>query len=175
MKKCIAYFCKACYLFLSWWFIVYTCYGELNVSLLCSSIFIYTGGVALDSLFVFFESHDINTILRYPVMALSFISLIGDVLLAVLCVIVGGFIVVPYVEDVGGYIIILNNTIPNGFNTLYPELASFEIGLKDFMTGIMCMGLFSMIPAVLLEFDSYMKIKNDKYAVDQHNKKNKGR
>lgn len=162
IKKNITYFFKLLYLMISWFVIAYTCDGEINTNLFCISIFTYAGGVVFDSLFYLFESLDTNTILRNPIILSSTLSFVGNFFVAILSLIAGQFITIPYNKDLSNYIIVFNNADGNGIINLYPSLSEWYVELPEIMLYIMFIGIFSLFPAFLLEVDSYISIRNDK-------------
>ena len=163
MKKALTYLFKLLYLIVSWFVIAYTCYGDINVNLFCISIFTYSGGVAFDSLFYLYESLDTNTILRFPIMLCSILSFVGNFIITVTSLFISKFIIIPFYEKSNAYFIKFDNSVNNGISILYPSLSEICFNLSEVMTWVMVIGIFSLLPAFLLELDSYIRIRNDKY------------
>lgn len=162
MKKNITYIFKFFYLIISWFVIAYTCYGEINTNLFCISIFTYAGGVTFDSLFYLFESLNANTFLRKPIILLSALSFVGNLVVALSSLLAGQFISITFNDTINNYIISFSNTVENGIIILYPSLTNWQVELPEIMFYIMVIGIFSLFPAFLLEVDSYISIINDK-------------
>ncbi len=162
MKKILTYLFKAIYLLISWFVIAYTCNGEININLFCISVFTYAGGVVFDSLFYLYESFNANTILRKPIIVLSIISFVCNFIITITSILCSKFIIIPFDKISRKYIIMLN-AVNNGFANLYPQSLNWRLDLSKTMTFIMVAGVFSLLPAFLLEVDLHIRIKNDKY------------
>lgn len=162
MKKILTYFFKFLYLMISWFVITYTCSGEINVNLFCISIFTYSGGVVFDSLFYLFESFNANTILRIPTIVLAAISFVCNLIITITSIIISKFIIIPFDVTTQKYMLKLN-TRNNGFAILYPQSLSWKVDLSKIMTLIMFVAIFSLLPALILEVDSYIRMRNDNY------------
>lgn len=162
MKKILTYFFKFIYLMISWFVITYTCSGEINVNLFCISIFTYSGGVVFDSLFYLYESLNTNTILRIPTIVLAAISFTCNLIITIISIIISKFIIIPFNETAQNYMITLNPN-NNGFVTLYPQSLNWKLDLSQIMFFVVVAGIFSLLPAFLLEVDLYIRIRNDKY------------
>lgn len=163
MKKMVVYLFKLAYLVISWFVITYTCNGDINVNLFCISIFTYSGGVVFDSIFYFSESYNTNTVLRGPVILLSAVSFVGNLFIAICSIISSQFIIISFDEALQKYMISFRDMATNGFVILYPKFADWRLDLSLVMTFIMFVGVFSLLPAFLLEVDSYIRMINDKY------------
>lgn len=162
MKKILTYSFKFLYLIISWFVITYTCSGEINVNLFCISIFTYSGGVVFDSLFYLYESFDTNTILRKTTIAFAGISFVLNLIITITSIIISKFIIIPFNAATNKYIIMLNPE-NNGFAILYPQTLSWKLDLSQMMFFIVSVAVFSLLPALLLEVDLNIRIRNDKY------------
>ena len=163
MKKVLTYIFKLIYLLISWFVITYACSGDINVNLFCISIFTYSGGVVFDSLFYLYESFNANTILRLPIIFLSGISFILNLIVTIISLVSSKFIIIPFNIVLNKYVIMFDDKVNNGFGILYPELSNWQLNLANVMTFIMAIGVFSLLPAFLIEVDAGIRIRNDKY------------
>lgn len=162
IKRLLAYFFKCIYLLISWFVIVYACSGEINETLFCISIFTYSGGVAFDSLFYFYDAYESNTILRGIIKFVAALSFGINFVVAMLSLVCNYFITIIFDDKLQKYLVKLVDSAENGIANLYPEILTKNIELSELMLYVMGFAVSSLIPAILLEIDSFIRIINDK-------------
>lgn len=162
MKKIVAFIFKLIYLILSLFVIMYNCTGAINVALFCVSIFIYTGSTTFDALFCIFESEQRNSQLKDFIRFCSYLTFSANFLISVFSLVCTGLIDIIKNPLTSVYEIIIKNTDYNGLLILFPSLVNWKISLVQFLVFIGFIGISSLIPAIFLEYDSYIEIKNKK-------------
>lgn len=170
MKKFVTYIFKLFYLAFSWFVIVTSFSGNIDEDLFFISIFMYSGGILFDCLFYMYDAFERNSPFSIILRVTSVITSAISILLTIFSILASKYIIIKQINKY--YYFVLDKEMCDGLLTLYPTFSNFSINLSDTMLCIVILGTLSLLPALLLELDSYKRIKNDNH---EDNSKKEGR